>query len=33
MAVGPPSNRGTQTAGCASTAQGSGAQFCATRGP
>jgi hypothetical protein len=30
---GPPSNRGTETAGCAITAQGSGAQNCATRGP
>ena len=34
MAIGgPPSNRGTATAACATGAQGSGAQFCATRGP
>jgi hypothetical protein len=30
---GPPANRGTATAGCASTQQGPGAQGCAIRGP
>jgi ABC-type xylose transport system permease subunit len=30
---GPPANRGTETAGCASNAHGSGAQNCAITGP
>jgi len=33
LASGPPSNRGTATAGCASSQQGPGAQGCAIRGP